>query len=555
MIQTGYWETPGPALRRELPVAGGPGLRGLHRGQPRRGGADRPLRRRGRHPLDLAVLRRRHAVEPRRRSTTPSCGRWPRRTPTCPSTTSTRCSTPAGPTPRWSTGSWPAAATASTSPQAAVDNLIEPALNQIIANVAGRGLRQRGLAAPEPGRWPGPAPDRRSRAAQHGDTTSRSQPPEPCAALQDVGAQPQSQVTHKSCRYHRVPVDGAKVTRTRGVGEPMGEAIVASRTGHEPSRSPATARTRPTRRQPRPTPAGWCPRRSPPFAAVLALGALALLTLGPLHGAMPIRQPIPEPAMFASSSVLLVPPSGHPCRCTYRGNTPDVRARRGRRSSSVSSFSARLCCPQCRRAPRPSSTRSPAEAHSSSSSSTSPHRVCHRPRGPGLPGAPRRTQPGQPAGLGRGRRLALAAAVIVPMSSCGSSRRSTDRPLSSGRAPRSMFEAMLSLAEHLSGHRRARRRLVRACGPPCRSSRRGLIIVAYRGYTRLIAPLRVAAAPLRLQPGARHGQPRADIHERRRAAAGLHGHARPSGPAHPRRAVGDPPPDLAGRRRPLRASS
>ena len=34
-------------------------------------------------------------------------------------------------------GSSPAARTACTSPQAGVDNLIEPALNQIIANVAG----------------------------------------------------------------------------------------------------------------------------------------------------------------------------------------------------------------------------------------------------------------------------------------------------------------------------------------------------------------------------------------------------------------------------------
>ncbi len=127
----------GPPVQRRLHDAGQPRLCRLHSGQPGPGGADRPLRRRGGHSVHVALLRRRDAEQPRRRLQ-PDCavGRGAS-TPTCRSTTSSPCSTPVGPTPRWWTASSPAAPTGCTSPRPAVDTLIEPALNQIIANVAG----------------------------------------------------------------------------------------------------------------------------------------------------------------------------------------------------------------------------------------------------------------------------------------------------------------------------------------------------------------------------------------------------------------------------------
>ena len=91
----------GPPVRRRLHHAGQPGLRRLHSGQPGRGGADRPLRRRCGDPLHVALLRRRDADHPRRRLQPDRASRSPPSTPTSRSTTSTPCSTPEGPTPRW----------------------------------------------------------------------------------------------------------------------------------------------------------------------------------------------------------------------------------------------------------------------------------------------------------------------------------------------------------------------------------------------------------------------------------------------------------------------
>ncbi len=127
----------GPPLQRELPVAGRRRLFGVHRVEPGPGGADRPLRRRRRDPLDLAVLRRRDALQPGRRLQPDRRGGRRRSSPTSRSTTSTPCSTRAGRTPRVVDGIPARAADGVHITQAAVDNLIEPALNQIIANVAG----------------------------------------------------------------------------------------------------------------------------------------------------------------------------------------------------------------------------------------------------------------------------------------------------------------------------------------------------------------------------------------------------------------------------------
>lgn len=57
------------------------------------------------------------------------------------------------------------------------------------------------------------------------------------------------------------------------------------------------------------------------ISATLALGALALLTFGPLHGALALRQPMPAAAMFAVVCFLFVAAVWSPVKLPYRGNT------------------------------------------------------------------------------------------------------------------------------------------------------------------------------------------------------------------------------------------
>ena len=101
----------------------------------------------------------------------------------------------------------------------------------------------------------------------------------------------------------------------------MGETIVAkpdgARAQSEPGDRPNTPDTAPA-----PSDSRWLVSAAIyVIAAMLALGALALLTLGPLHGAMPIRQPIPAPAMFALVLLLFVAAVWAPVELPYRGNS------------------------------------------------------------------------------------------------------------------------------------------------------------------------------------------------------------------------------------------
>jgi diguanylate cyclase (GGDEF)-like protein len=57
------------------------------------------------------------------------------------------------------------------------------------------------------------------------------------------------------------------------------------------------------------------------FSTTLALGALALLLTGPLHGAAPIHLIIPQPAMFVILFVMYAAASWFPVQLHYRGNT------------------------------------------------------------------------------------------------------------------------------------------------------------------------------------------------------------------------------------------
>ena len=64
VVQTGYWETQNRLFDGSYTNLANAAVLGLHRVEPRRGGADRPLRRWGRGPLHLALLQRRHAAQP-----------------------------------------------------------------------------------------------------------------------------------------------------------------------------------------------------------------------------------------------------------------------------------------------------------------------------------------------------------------------------------------------------------------------------------------------------------------------------------------------------------
>ena len=57
------------------------------------------------------------------------------------------------------------------------------------------------------------------------------------------------------------------------------------------------------------------------FTAGLALAAIGLVWWGPMHGAGPVRELIPQPAMFAVVLVLWVAASWAPVRLHYRGHS------------------------------------------------------------------------------------------------------------------------------------------------------------------------------------------------------------------------------------------
>ena len=137
VIQTGYWETQDRMFNGTYTDAGQPGLCGVHSGQPGPGGADRPLRRRRGDPVDVSLLRRRHADEPGERLQPDRVlggGAVPLRLDRRPlhRARSRRGLRHRGQRHHVARGSDGVHIT-----EAAVDNLIEPALNQIIANVAG----------------------------------------------------------------------------------------------------------------------------------------------------------------------------------------------------------------------------------------------------------------------------------------------------------------------------------------------------------------------------------------------------------------------------------
>ena len=110
------------------------------------------------------------------------------------------------------------------------------------------------------------------------------------------------------------------VARAKSV-DPWGKQTGKSRTG------PSTDLSRPlSSRWRKPTSAPVFPRWMTSAAiyaisATLAGGALALLAYGPLHDAAPLRQPIPQPAMFAVVCILFGATLWAPVSLHYRGNT------------------------------------------------------------------------------------------------------------------------------------------------------------------------------------------------------------------------------------------
>ena len=127
----------GPPVQRRLHDAGQPRLRRLHSGQPGPGGADRPLRRGRGHPVDVALLRRRDAEQLSSTTTTRLCSRSPRQYPYVSIDDLFTVLDPGGAYSTVVDGLVARGPDGVHITQAGVDTLIEPALNQIIANVAG----------------------------------------------------------------------------------------------------------------------------------------------------------------------------------------------------------------------------------------------------------------------------------------------------------------------------------------------------------------------------------------------------------------------------------
>ena len=98
-----------------------------------------------------------------------------------------------------------------------------------------------------------------------------------------------------------VSADRAEVTPTHGVGGPMGEGIEVEEQSPHDGLEPAPA-----------APIDSSPRRSRlnsaaiiAYSSALALATAALLR-GPLHGAGPLRDLLPQPAMFTVVGVLII---------------------------------------------------------------------------------------------------------------------------------------------------------------------------------------------------------------------------------------------------------
>ncbi len=102
--------------------------------------------------------------------------------------------------------------------------------------------------------------------------------------------------------------------------------------------------------------------------------------------------------------------------------------------------------------------------------------------------------------------------------------------------------------EHVPVLRRAQRSLVRPLGHGAVAARGG----AHHRRLPGLCPARFALlfppAPLRLQPNARRGEPRAFLHEPGRPAPGVHRDAGTPSGAHPGRTLGHPPPRRPERR-------
>ena len=266
------------------------------------------------------------------------------------------------------------------------------------------------------------------------------------------------------------------------------------------------------------------------ISAALAGGALALLAYGPLHEAAPLRQPIPQPAMFAVVCVLFGAALWAPVSLHHRGNTlafalDPIPIMLGLVFLRPALLVLSAVCAETfvyaivRKLPLIKVVLNVALIGFSSA-------VC----GSRLPRAARIVQPCQLARLGRRSRR--------PVYRSGDARhRSASRlgHLRPDRRAPDWFPADVRgdahRGEHLPRAGRARRGVVRPLGgsaPPAgrRSDHRGL-----PGLRPPDPSLRITATPLRLQPGARHREPRTDLHEHRRAASGVHGHARPSGSA------------------------
>ena len=165
-----------------------------------------------------------------------------------------------------------------------------------------------------------------------------------------------------------------------------------------------------------------------------------------------------------------------------------------------------------------------------------------------LPGAPERSQPGEPRRMGRGHRgvVRTRGDLVAQRTGRHDPERSDDR--APDRFPAGDARHVLR-RQRVPRHRGARCPVVQhvgdaSAGPRGRTGHRGV-----PGVHTSVPALRVAATPLRLQPGPRHGEPRAVVHEPGGPAAGLHGHASTPGAADPGRAIGDPPPNLPGRPR------
>ena len=279
------------------------------------------------------------------------------------------------------------------------------------------------------------------------------------------------------------------------------------------------------------------------FSASLAIVTAGLCLKGPLQNLGPVRELLPQGAMFG----IICRPLGR--RGLGAGITALPRqhhaGRAGGRPTAhrVGLSGTQPARPQRRRR-HPVRLRRPAQAGTNEGGlQRGRHWTEHRGGRRRLPRDPGHPQSGQPRRLGRGGggndrlpdRVGRGAAGRHAAGGPGGSEAESTHPRGLPRHA--------DRGEHVPRLGVPRRRVVRpvddAPPPPRRCADRGGLPGVQPPFSPLLGP----GAPLRLQPDDGHGEPRTLVHERGRPEEGLHRHADPPCRAHPGRAVGHPPAD------------